>query len=223
MNSSDLKMQNTASLTAGLKTTVTKRKSRGAGKKLVQGVGVNDLTSDISIHYSDGTMYVEPFYDAWCSMLKRCYSEAYKRRFPTYDGCSVSEEWLILSKFKEWHDINYVDGWHLDKDLLVEGNKVYGLEFCRYVPRDLNAILNSRAAARGKYPQGVCFHKATGKLIAEIKVNGKSKHLGLFTNEVEAREVYLKAKARYVISKAESYRGVVCDEILDSLINRFNK
>lgn len=38
-----------------------------------------------------------------------------------------------------------------------------------------------------------------GKYQAEIKINGKSKYLGLFSNEIDARNAYLDAKRKYHI------------------------
>ena len=38
--------------------------------------------------------------------------------------------------------------------------------------------------------KGVCFHKQTSKWRANININGKQKHLGLFTNPKSASEAY---------------------------------
>lgn len=37
---------------------------------------------------------------------------------------------------------------------------------------------------------GVTWHKATSKWVSRIVIEGKSKYLGLFTNEIEAAEAY---------------------------------
>lgn len=95
------------------------------------------------------------YYRVWVSMLRRCYSEKYHLSMPTYIGCSVCDEWKTLSVFKKWHDANYVKGFHLDKDLLVEGNKVYSPETCIYASPTINVLLTDHRRARGKYPQGV--------------------------------------------------------------------
>ena len=47
-----------------------------------------------------------------------------------------------------------------------------------------------------KYP-GVCWNKATNKWATNIAINGKLKHLGLFTSEEEAAEVYQNALKMY--------------------------
>jgi len=39
---------------------------------------------------------------------------------------------------------------------------------------------------------GVCWDKSRNKWMAQIKINGKKKHLGRFTNELEAHNTYQK-------------------------------
>ena len=126
-------------------------------KKLVQGVGINDINEDVKV---DGKHL--PFYRTWVAMLNRCYSTKCKARQPTYLGCSVCDEWKYLSNFKTWFDENYVEGFQLDKDILVEGNKVYCPENCRFVPQYLNLLLNTRNNDRGSLPLGVTERKIYG-------------------------------------------------------------
>ena len=49
--------------------------------------------------------------------------------------CSVCEEWKHFSNFKKWFDENYIEGFDIDKDILIKGNKVYSPEACSFVPR----------------------------------------------------------------------------------------
>ena len=42
--------------------------------------------------------------------------------------------------------------------------------------------------------KGVCWSKTTNKWRSQITINGKKKHLGLFTSEEEAHEAYQKEK-----------------------------
>lgn len=62
-------------------------------KKLVYGFGIND--ADYPVDSRAGGVEREPckFYIRWHSMIQRCYSEVYKRKYPTYEGCSVCPEW----------------------------------------------------------------------------------------------------------------------------------
>ena len=49
-----------------------------------------------------------------------------------------------------------------------------------------------RKGGSSKYV-GVCWSKQAKKWLASITINNKQKHLGLFTNEIEAHLVYQKA------------------------------
>lgn len=45
--------------------------------------------------------------------------------------------------------------------------------------------------------RGVTFYKATNKWRAQIRINGKLKHIGLFQTELEAHQAYLKAEKEH--------------------------
>ena len=63
-----------------------------------------------------------------------------------------------------------------------------------------NRILNLRAVTRQQNQwnftkaKGYCFDKHSNKYKSCIRINGKSKHIGNFNTELEAREAYLNAK-----------------------------
>ncbi len=87
-------------------------------------------------------------YLVWSLMIQRCYSESSLKKRPTYIGCSVCVEWHNFQNFAEWFEINYPkDGkdYQLDKDILIEGNKVYFPEACLFVDHYKN---NEKAHAK---------------------------------------------------------------------------
>ena len=95
---------------------------------LVYGVGVLGIKYPSKI---SGRNTKE--YDLWHSMLQRCYSDTYKKKYPTYAGCEVSNKFKSYEYFYEWcnKQIGFSNqGWHLDKDLLIKGNKVYSEHSC---------------------------------------------------------------------------------------------
>lgn len=104
-------------------------------KRLVYDVGVDDLQEVIFIGGK-----TPKFYQTWKGMLERCYSSKYQKKFTTYVGCYVCDEWKYLSNFKTWFDANYVEGFELDKDILVKGNKVYSADTCRFIPKYINYL-----------------------------------------------------------------------------------
>lgn len=160
--------------------------------KLTYGRGINDseyVTQDKS------TGKVCPFFLKWKNMLKRAYSQAEHARRPSYVGTIVCDEWLRFSSFRAWMEIQEWQGKHLDKDLLVAGNKVYSPETCCFVSREINSFLTDSAAKRGGLPIGVCLHKSTGKFAAQIQAGGAGKiHLGLFDDANRAHSAWLTAK-----------------------------
>ena len=78
-------------------------------------------------------------YDCWSNMLRRCYCTKYHEKAPTYKDCTVSEEWHNYQNFAKWYEDSYIEGYHLDKDIKVEGNRVYGPDTCMFVTRQRNS------------------------------------------------------------------------------------
>ena len=137
----------------------------------------------------------EQSYVTWSNMLNRVYAPRSKKEELYYGGCSVVDEWLYLQTFKKWFGSQvYYNGYHLDKDLLNKGNRVYGPEFCVFLPQEINKFLNKARRNRGKYPLGVVYMKCCDKWQAAISVNGKGVYLGLFKSPEEAFVAYKKAK-----------------------------
>lgn len=189
-------------------------------KSLVQGVGVNDSEDLVKVN----GVKIES-YKLWQSMLQRCYSEKYHQRRPTYKGCSVCEEWKYFSNFKRWFEVHYRTdengkAYHLDKDLLVKGNKLYSPETCVFVPPEVNIILLQSEKSRGEYPIGVSWDKTIGKIKAQVSVKSKNKNLGYFNTTEEAYQAYKKAKEDHVKQLAEEYfsEGKICRRTYEALL-----
>lgn len=199
-------------------------------RKLVRGVGVNDADYVVqkweTIGYVDGKqkkklIWVCPFYRTWKNMLERCYSIKYQERQPTYVGCTVSDEWLTFSNFRAWMEKqDFVDN-QLDKDLLIEGNKVYSPETCVFVSGVVNMFTTDRGAARGEWLIGVSWHKPTEKFVSQCgnPFTKKKEHLGYFTCEQEAHEAWLKRK----LELARELAAIQTDSrVAEALINRYS-
>ena len=92
----------------------------------------------------------DAIYNCWLNMIKRCYSPKLHKQKPYYKGCIVEDKWHNFQNFAEWYENNYPqDGgvYQLDKDIKVEGNKIYGEGTCMFVtPSD-----NSEAAVAKHY------------------------------------------------------------------------
>lgn len=185
--------------------------------RLVYGVGFNDGKYPAKIN---GKKTKE--YRKWHSMLERCYCEKSLKKYPTYIGCTVSENFKSYSYFYEWcqNQIGFgVDGFELDKDLLIKGNKTYSEELCVFIPRSVNVFFTKSNRNRGNYPIGVLLNKASGKFISELKINGKKKHLGLFDNCIDAFKAYKQNKESHLKFLAEKYKDVVSNRSYAAMID----
>lgn len=158
-------------------------------RRLVRGVGVND--SDYMVHCE---WIFCPAYMQWQGMLMRCYCAKRLEKKPTYAGCRVSEEWMSFVNFREWWVAHHTDGWSLDKDLIVPGNREYSSETCVFVPQSINAFLVDSGAARGAWPIGVSYHTPTGRLQARCKEDGRQVQLGIFDDAESAHLAWRNRK-----------------------------
>lgn len=185
-------------------------------KMLMYGVGFN---SGGRYSTREGGKYTIAC-QTWRDMFRRCYCAKTQARQPTYKDCSIADDWHDFQVFAEWHETHDYSalGYDLDKDLLFKGNKKYSKETCCFVPRALNSLLTNRKAARGDLPQGVCFHKGTGRFAASIRINGKRKHLGLFDCPNEAYKSYKAAKEAYVRVSAIEWKGLIDEKVFNALI-----
>jgi hypothetical protein len=93
-------------------------------------------------------------YSVWLDMLKRCYDEKYLKKQPTYEGCTVVPEWHNFQNFAKWFEENYIEGMYLDKDIIKEGNKIYGPETCKFVTPQENAEAASAKHYKLLNPEG---------------------------------------------------------------------
>lgn len=78
-------------------------------------------------------------YKIWSGILKRCYGKDSDVKYPTYVGCSMCDEWKYFPNFREWFDANYIEGFELDKDTVIEGNRVYSPNTCVFISHKENA------------------------------------------------------------------------------------
>lgn len=172
-------------------TTVSCVKPPYPKRKLVCGVGINDFPATLQ---SDCSVWVA--YKTWYNMLARCYSNSKIPRLAVYSGCTVSSDWLSFSNFETWFTKHHVPEWHLDKDLLFPGNKVYSANTCIFIPKELNFLLTASGRSRGLYPLGVVYHKS--RFIARASQYGCCENLGSYLTPQLAHRAWQLAKADYI-------------------------
>ena len=108
--------------------------------------------------------------------------------------------------------------WCLDKDLLFVDNKTYSETACVFVPQEINVFFTDRGNARGEYPVGVGFHKASGKFHARCAVNGKRQHLGLFNTPEEAFAAYKPFKEALRKELALKWQSEIDERLFNAMM-----
>ena len=166
-------------------------------------------------------------YALWKSMLTRCYSDSYKKKHLTYQGCEVSENFKSYEYFYEWcnQQVGFdTDGngnpFHLDKDLLVKGNKIYSEDTCVFIPVEINSLLVKRENMRGKYLIGVYWCNTKKVFVARVNKNkGKREWLGVFKTEIEAFKAYKQAKESFIKEQANKWKDKIDERAYEALMN----
>lgn len=158
-------------------------------------------------------------YTLWHGMLYRCYGRGTSRRSSSYKVCEVSENFRDFSFFHRWCQAQegfHFDGYHLDKDLLIKGNKLYSEDTCVFLPSILNTLLTKRQVGRGDYPLGVNLKK--GKFQARLNRFGKSQYLGVFPTSEEAFQAYKVAKETLIYELASTYQAGLSSRAFKALL-----
>ena len=170
-------------------------------------------------------------YSTWSNILQRCYDKKKQEKFPKYKGVTICKEWLYYPNFVMWcHNqsnwskvIGSPKNFHIDKDILLKGNKLYSPDTCCFVPIGVNILFCKADAIRGDYPIGVsleskgnhfrsrCNNPITGKQIA---------HSGFLTPE-SAFEQYKKDKEMIIkqIAEIEYNKGNIIEKCYNAMLN----
>jgi hypothetical protein len=158
-------------------------------------------------------------YTKWTDLLKRCYSKSTQERQPTYKGCSVDERWYNFQNFAEWFENNYIKGWHLDKDILMKGNKIYSPETCCFVPQEINALFLKSQNKRGTSPVGVFNTVRNNKYTIGITLPNGSKSTKSYDTAELAFEAYKNTKEAYIKEVADKWKDQIDLRVYQAMYN----
>ena len=168
-----------------------------------------------------GTLLKE--YRYWHAMIERCYSgKLHGGVNKTYKNCTTSENFKSYEYFYEWcqNQTGFgVDGFELDKDLLIKGNKIYSENTCVFLPKEVNTALAKSTATRGTSLIGTTFNKRLGKYVSQINKFNSKKHLGIFDTELEAFNAYKQAKEEHIKNMAKKWKDKIDDRAYHALID----
>lgn len=181
-------------------------------KSLLYGVGVNDLYLTQTVGKNS------PLYLSWKGMLERCYKNGGIRG---YEDCSVCEQWHKLSNYREFFDENYIEGFAIDKDFLIPGNKVYRPEACIFIPTEINSLLIKCGRDENGKLRGVNYSERLGKYVANVSFSaiGKRIHIGVYDTEAEAERAYISKKREIIKQIADKYRDKMPELTYLAIIN----
>ena len=156
-------------------------------------------------------------YSKWANMMARCYDEKTHKLKPYYALCKPEIEWLNFSNYREWHRENMMGDRKvdLDKDVLVQGNTVYGSETCTLIPHFTNTLFETLKGA----DTNIVLKNNTGKYDVTMSVLGKKEDVGTFDTEEEARQGYIDYKQDYIRDYAKKCEGKVPNKTYEAMMN----
>ena len=165
-------------------------------------------------------------YKVWLNMLKRAYNIDFRAKFLTYKNVTVCEEWLNFQNFAGWYYCQPLSNakdltgksYHLDKDILVKGSKIYSPETCCFVPHEINSLLTHIKFKNNGFPVGVWFHKKAKKFTTKLNFDNQVKHLGYFDTPEQAFSAYKEAKEAYIKDVANKWKGKIDDKVYEALL-----
>ena len=175
-----------------------------------------------SYNFVNGLRVKKLEYATWTSVLQRSYDKKFHNRNPSYSDCTVSENFKHYTYFYEWCNRQAgfgKDGWHLDKDLLFKGNKLYSEDTCIFLPPELNTLIIKCDNARGSYPVGVTAIKKRNAFSSRLSVGGFRKYLGYYKTPEEAFYAYKVAKEEFIKEQANKWKDQIDPRAYKALMN----
>lgn len=137
-------------------------------------------------------------------------TKVHKKYKPEYKDKSVCEEWLNYSNFKIWFDEHYVpcknNQIDLDKDLLVQGNKVYSPETCVFLLHYQNTMFERSAKDK-------IYEKEDGTFVIG---GGKKK---TYATLKEAEDIVCERNQNCIESVAEKCKGSIPMCAYEAMLN----
>lgn len=164
-------------------------------------------------------------YESWRGMFKRCYCPKTQERQPSYKGCSVHPDWHNFQTFAKWYteQPGYVEGWDMDKDLLVEGNKVYGPDTCVLLPRQINSLLAMVDFVGDRFlPRGV-YIRAGGTYRVELGSLATKRSTVTVKTIEEAFELRNQNTVKRIDEIVDVYGNLIPEHVMSIVKHRLHK
>ena len=156
-------------------------------------------------------------YKIWSGIIRRNYDNNVIYKQNSYGDCIIDKRWYNFQVFAEWFENNYIEGFHLDKDILIKGNKIYGPETCCFVPKEINTLFVLCKSKRNNLPIGVSKHG--NKYRAMLGIFGNKIILGDFLTIDEAFKKYKITKENYIKEVAEIWKNKIPNKVYLVMLN----
>lgn len=148
-----------------------------------------------------------PEYSLWSGVLSRCYYRKTAGLHTAYEGVTVAECWHNFQNMAEWcqHQIGFGrEGWDIDKDALVRGNKVYGPDTCCFLPQEINRMLSGILTGCAGYSV-----RKNGSYRVRCRIDGKEVTIGHFTCKDKAFLAYKDVKEKEIKRLANKWKSEI--------------
>lgn len=210
---------------------VAKGKLKYLNKKSVFGIGYIGFGRFVpgERRMSSGEERMSPIiHRHWRHVLERTVAD---REISRYEDCTVVDDWHCFQDFAEWAVIQKnafaVEGsgrlYHLDKDMVKEGNRIYCPEYCVFLPNEVNCFYVKKEVGNTGFlgVNRIKPRRSTYKTgyIARCNKGDVREYLGFYDTPEEAHAVYKKHKEEYAKELALKWEGKIDDRVIDYLEN----
>lgn len=178
-----------------------------AKRSKIYGVGTNDSDYPVRIHEMVNgkakIIYECPIFVTWKDMMKRCYSENYHKKRPTYKRCYVCDDWLSFMSFHTWAKDKIGKDplgkkLHLDKDFKLRDNHIYSPNTCTFISNTLNNFISKdEKSSKGGF-KGVGFRNGKYLVWCTDPLKRYSSFVGSYVCVHEASEKFISRKLQYL-------------------------
>lgn len=180
-----------------------------------KGENPNDLNIDFKDRDGRWVLRFQMNGDFTQTRLGRLHNNVTQRvgKNDGYLDVTISDEFKDAQKFCDWvvQQPGWGQGYTLEKDLLIEGNREYRAEACVFVPFRVNQAIIRRTAKS-------VVKKVQDGWSVTCHVNNLKIFLGTYPTQDEAYHVYGKYQGDYIKSLANFYKNSISEVAYQALI-----
>lgn len=164
----------------------------------------------------------------WRHVLERTVAD---RDINRYEDCEIVESWHCFQDFAEWaveqkNAFGVEESgrlYHLDKDMVKEGNRLYCPEYCVFLPNEVNCFYTKKEIGNTGFA-GVNYIRPGSKnakdgYIARCHRGKVREYLGYYDTPEEAHAAYKIHKEKYAKELAAKWAGKIDDRVIEYLEN----